>query len=78
MEKKNTNPIVSIIGYFKSNPIVLLLLIASIIVSFTTDNFFAWGNFGNLVSNTVSRPVWQGSSASAVIMPTVSSKPSRK
>jgi len=55
MEKKNTNPIVSIIGYFKSNPIVLLLLIASIIVSFTTDNFFSWGNFGNLVSNTAVR-----------------------
>ncbi len=55
MEKKNTNPIASIIGYFKSNPIVLLLLIASIIVSFTTDNFFSWGNFGNLVSNTAVR-----------------------
>ena len=55
MEKKNTNPIMNIIGYFKSNPIVLLLLIASIIVSFTTDNFFSWGNFGNLVSNTAVR-----------------------
>ena len=55
MEKKNTNPLMNIVGYFKSNPIVLLLLIASNIVSFTTDNFFSWGNFGNLVSNTAVR-----------------------
>ena len=36
----------------KSNPIVVLLVVASIVVGFSGDNFFSWGNFGNLVSNT--------------------------
>ena len=56
MEKKNSNNIIVRIGkYLISNPIVLLLLIASIIVGFTTDNFFSWRNFGNLASNTAVR-----------------------
>ena len=56
MEKKNSNNIIVKIGkYLVSNPIVLLLLIASIIVGFTTDNFFSWRNFGNLASNTAVR-----------------------
>ena len=56
MEKKNSNNIIVRVGkYLISNPIVLLLLIASIIVGFTTDNFFSWRNFGNLASNTAIR-----------------------
>ena len=55
MENRKSNPIEVVVNYFKSNPIVLLLLIASIIVGFTVDNFFSWGNFGNLVSNTAIR-----------------------
>ena len=55
MENKNTNIFARIGKYFISNPIVLLLLIASIIVGFTTDNFFSWRNFGNLASNTAIR-----------------------
>ena len=56
MEKKNSTNIFTQIGkYLISNPIVLLLLIASIIVGFTTDNFFSWRNFGNLASNTAIR-----------------------
>lgn len=39
----------------KSNPIVVLLVVASIVVGFSVDNFFSWGNFGNLVSNTAIR-----------------------
>lgn len=39
----------------KSNPIVVLLVGVSIIVGFTTNNFFSWGNLGNLVSNTAIR-----------------------
>ena len=54
-QTKNTNIFTKIGKYFISNPIVLLLLIASIIVSFTTDNFFSWRNFGNLASNTAIR-----------------------
>ncbi len=39
----------------KSNPIVVLLVGVSIIVGLTTDNFFSWGNLGNLISNTAIR-----------------------
>ena len=39
----------------KANPIVVLLIVASIVVGFSVDNFFSWGNFGNLVSNTAIR-----------------------
>ncbi len=55
MEKKNSNPISKFVGYLTSNPIVLLLLIATIIMCFTVNNFFSWGNFGNLASNTAVR-----------------------
>ena len=41
-----------LINYMKSNPIVVLLTIVSIIVGFTVDNFFSWKNFNNLASNT--------------------------
>lgn len=44
-----------VITYFKDNPIVVLLVIVSMIVGFTTKNFFSWGNFNNLVSNTAVR-----------------------
>ena len=54
-QTKNQNILTRIGKYFVSNPIVLLLLIASIIVGFTTDNFFSWRNFGNLASNTAIR-----------------------
>lgn len=39
----------------KSNPIVVLLVVVSLIVGFTTANFFSWGNLGNLISNTAIR-----------------------
>ena len=39
----------------KSNPIVVLLAIVSIIVGFFVENFFSWGNLGNLISNTAMR-----------------------
>ena len=43
------------LGYVKSNPIVVMLVIVAIIVGFTKDNFFSWKNFGNLMSNTAVR-----------------------
>ncbi len=57
METKNnslikSNLIGKFIGLAKANPIVVLLVIASLIVGFSVPNFFSWGNFGNLVSNT--------------------------
>ncbi len=55
MEKKNSNPISKFVGYLTSNPIVLLLLVATIVMCFTVNNFFSWGNFGNLASNTAVR-----------------------
>ena len=55
MEKKNTNPLSKFVGYLTSNPIVLLLLVATVIMCFTVNNFFSWGNFGNLASNTAVR-----------------------
>ena len=36
----------------KSNPIVVLLVIVSIIVGCFVPNFFSWTNLGNLISNT--------------------------
>jgi len=38
--------------YLKTNPIVVGLAVVSIIVGFSVDNFFSWGNLGNLISNT--------------------------
>ncbi|MBP3891371.1 MAG: beta-methylgalactoside transporter [Solobacterium sp.] len=42
-------------NYFKANPIVIMLVIVSLIVGFTTNNFFSWANLGNLISNTAVR-----------------------
>ena len=44
-----------VLGVLKSNPIVILLLIAAVIVGCIKDNFFSWSNFGNLASNTAVR-----------------------
>lgn len=55
MEKKNSNPLLKFVGYLTSNPIVLLLLVATVIMCFTVNNFFSWGNFSNLASNTAVR-----------------------
>lgn len=38
--------------YLKTNPIVVGLAFVSIIVGFSVENFFSWGNLGNLISNT--------------------------
>ncbi len=39
-------------SYFKGNPIVVILVVISIAVGFTVDNFLSWSNFNNLASNT--------------------------
>ena len=44
-----------VVDYIKGNPIVAMLAVVSLIVGFTTNNFFSWANFGNLVSNTAVR-----------------------
>lgn len=41
--------------YMKENPIVVMVLLVCVIMSFTVDNFFSWGNFNNLVNNTCVR-----------------------
>ncbi|MBQ3108194.1 MAG: beta-methylgalactoside transporter [Clostridia bacterium] len=41
-----------IVNYCKANPIVILLIIVSIAVGCTVDNFFSWRNLNNLISNT--------------------------
>ena len=55
MEKKNQSIGAKIWAVVKGNPIVILLLIASIVVGIMKDNFFSWANFGNLMSNTAVR-----------------------
>ena len=55
MENKKTSVGGKIVGYMKSNPIVVLLVLASLIVGFNTDGFFSWSNLGNLMSNTAIR-----------------------
>ena len=55
MEKKDTTFMQKVWAVVKSNPIIFLLAIASIIVGCTVDNFFSWGAFGNLASNTAVR-----------------------
>ena len=55
---KNVNPALwgkKILALAKANPIVVLLAIVSIFVGFFVDNFFSWGNLGNLISNTAIR-----------------------
>ena len=44
-----------VIDYIKGNPIVAMLVVVSIFVGLTTDNFFSWSNLGNLISNTAIR-----------------------
>ena len=55
---KNVKPALwgkKILALAKANPIVVLLAIVSIFVCFFVDNFFSWGNLGNLISNTAIR-----------------------
>lgn len=54
MDKNKAIP-QSILQTIKNNPIVVLLTIVCLIVGFTIDNFFSWGNFNNLASNTAVR-----------------------
>ena len=55
LENKKSDFGAKLIKVIKENPIAILLLIAAIIVGCIKDNFFSWGNFGNLVSNTAVR-----------------------
>lgn len=57
MEKSldKNNFFYKILGILKSNPIAVILAVVSIAVGFTVNNFFSWGNFGNLASNTAVR-----------------------
>lgn len=41
--------------YIKDNPIVVLLLVASIFMGVFVDNFASWGNISNLIANTTIR-----------------------
>ena len=43
------------LAYIKSNPIVAMLVIVSLVVGFTRENFFSWDNLSNLISNTAVR-----------------------
>ena len=49
------NPVLTVWNYIKSNPIVVMMVIVTIIVGNTRANFFSWPNFGNLMSNTAVR-----------------------
>ena len=55
MEKTKKFSFKKVLKYFKENPIVTLLLLATIYMCFTAKNFASWNNFGNLVSNTAVR-----------------------
>ncbi len=44
-----------VLNYLKGNPIVVMLVIVSLFVGFTTNNFFSWGTLSNLISNTAIR-----------------------
>lgn len=55
MNKKRDNFLWKFLGLCKSNPIIVLLVIVALIVGFNVDNFFSWGTFGNLTSNTAVR-----------------------
>ena len=44
-----------VIKYAKENPIVVLLILASLYMGFTVDKFASWANFANLISNTAVR-----------------------
>ena len=57
MEKENTKKSfgAKLITWLKGNPIIAILIVASIVVGIMKENFFSWGNFSNLVSNTAVR-----------------------
>ena len=57
MEKANTKKSFGskFVSWLKGNPIIAILIVASIVVGIMKDNFFSWGNFSNLVSNTAVR-----------------------
>ena len=57
MEKENTKKSfgAKLIAWLKGNPIIAILIVASIVVGIMKENFFSWGNFSNLVSNTAVR-----------------------
>lgn len=52
MNAKSENKVVKLL---KDNPIVVMLVIVSIIVGFTKENFFSFDNLSNLISNTAIR-----------------------
>lgn len=53
--KLDKNTFQKVLAYCKSNPIVVGLVIVSIVVGCSVENFFSWGNLGNLISNTAVR-----------------------
>ena len=55
MTKQKGIPAGSLWKTTKENPIVVLMVIVAIIVGITKENFFSWGNLGNLISNTAVR-----------------------
>lgn len=57
MEKANTKKSFGskFLTWLKGNPIIAILIVASIVVGIMKENFFSWGNFSNLVSNTAVR-----------------------
>lgn len=57
MEKANTKQSFGskVFNWIKGNPIIAILIVASVVVGIMKDNFFSWGNFSNLVSNTAVR-----------------------
>ena len=55
MQKTEKTFIQKVWGVIKANPIVFLLTGVSIIVGCTVKNFFSWGMFGSLASNTAVR-----------------------
>ena len=45
----------NVLKYFKENPIVALLLTATLIMGLSVENFASWGNMSNLIANTTIR-----------------------
>ena len=43
------------LSYFKENPIVALLLVATLVMGIGVENFASWGNLSNLIANTTIR-----------------------
>lgn len=44
-----------VMDYARNNPIVVLLTVVCVVIGFSVDNFFSWGNFNNLTMNTAIR-----------------------